>query len=232
MKFSLEDFLNDELTIMEGEGDQKVEKQQLRIERITELVVRNRGTFEVTGWGDISGANPTDNPYGYYGINVNEAMEIIKTEGFILGFMDAAKKGDPDIKDEEWFQSEVFDKIEVQRNKDIQAKIKELEKIKEETKEDIKESSDVENSEIIEEIRNRAIIALNATMVQRIDVDTYLAEGRIFVSPEHLELTSDQIEVYKAAGYIDDYNGMLRFNVKKLKEEYERQKQSAGDESE
>lgn len=81
-----------------------------RLERVTELYVKNHFDFDVKGWGIIESADPKVNPYGAFGLNIDEALELIRYESFILGILYVAN---PE-KTEDWMKSNVFDKMEAE----------------------------------------------------------------------------------------------------------------------
>ena len=81
-----------------------------RLERVTELYVKNHFDFEVKGWGVIDFADPKVNPYGAFGLNVDEALELVRYESFILGILYIANP----LKTEDWMKSNIFDKMEAE----------------------------------------------------------------------------------------------------------------------
>ena len=84
------------------------------LERMTELFTKNRGSLEISGWGIIDPADH-NNPYLNYGINVNEAMELVAFGNMIYGYAMCIGT----IDDKVWWQNNVWSKIEEIRQRDI-----------------------------------------------------------------------------------------------------------------
>ena len=79
-----------------------------RLDRMTELYVKNKFDFSINGWGFVEPADLKINPYGAFGLDVEEAMELNKYESFILGICFVE---DPENK-EIWFKNNIFNKME------------------------------------------------------------------------------------------------------------------------
>lgn len=59
-----------------------------RLQRFTELIIKNGGDWTVTGWG----VHRSGGPYGSFSLEQSEALELIFMNGLVNGFLDCAGK--------------------------------------------------------------------------------------------------------------------------------------------
>lgn len=196
----ISEFLNESVEIEEA----GVKVEILRIERIAELYTKNRFNFEVTGWGNFEHAeNPAENPWGVWGLSLDEALELIRYESFILG----CEFSDDSLESEAWYTKNIFNPLEAQIRKSRDEKIKQLQA-----------TFSGDNPEFTEELEKRLIVELNKFINETVDIDEMLEKGIRYVLPATLSLDEDQMKTYFKHGYITDVKGIKRFDLKKVKD--------------
>ena len=104
-KPSIEAFLAETVDVID---EFKNKTQITRIDRMTELYVKNSFDFHINGWGVFNDADPEINPYRTFGLTMDEALELIRYESFILGLVYIV---DPENM-EVWMKTNIFDKME------------------------------------------------------------------------------------------------------------------------
>lgn len=108
---STTDFFDEEVIITNSK-DEKITIK--RIERITELYIKNGFEFNVTSWGVITAVdNLLLNPYGVFGLTQDEAIELMSYESFILGIEFVINPENKEL----WYKENIFDFIETEINK-------------------------------------------------------------------------------------------------------------------
>lgn len=105
------------MTMHGGEGKLKL------IERVTQLIVKNRFSLKVDGWGI---AEPADekNPYGAYGLSRDEALELLSFSNMIYGYSLAKGK----VDDEKWYKEILWTKVEAIYQEDMEKYMETIEK--------------------------------------------------------------------------------------------------------
>lgn len=98
-----------------NEDTSPIREDRTILEYLTQLVVCNWFSYNVSGWGAVQ-PQDAQNPYGMYGLVQHEALQLMNYHSLIVGAMIATgHEGD-----DKWFFVNVSDKVEKQYKKDLE----------------------------------------------------------------------------------------------------------------